>query len=75
MGKVAIVLKTISPIIKKGDRLIKRGKNYVLTGYTKPHIIEYEYAKSKGKKFKTPNFYPVQQVESTKDYFRIVKVG
>ncbi len=70
MGKVAIVLKDISPIIKKDDRLIKRGKNYVLTGHLKP-----EYIVSEKHKLGTPNFYTVKQVEQDPNYFKIVKVG
>ena len=70
MGKVAIVLQNISTIIKKDDRLIKRGKNYILTGHKKPEFIA-----SKEHKFGTPNHYAVEQVEAMKDYFKIVKVG
>ena len=52
------------------DRLIKRGKNYILTGHKKPEFIA-----SKEHKFGTPNHYAVEQVEAMKDYFKIVKVG
>lgn len=72
----ARVLKDISPIIKKGDILIKKGKNYILEGHEKPEKIHNHHWNEEKKdydRFLTPNFYHKDLVEYDKVWFEIFK--
>jgi len=74
--KVAIALKDISPIIKKDDRLIKRGRYYVHDNYDKPEKIPNDKVMPDGRiiKLMTPNFYGSSLVHANKTYFRVERV-
>ena len=74
-----IVLTDLSPKIKKGDILIKKGKYFILKGEVKGYYpTEAEMTDPKTKeivieKYNTPNFYSVELVKAMKDAFKIIK--
>ena len=67
--KKAIVLKDISPEIKKGDVLVKNGDYYVKKG-SKKGVVEHSYF---GNTVKSPNFYDKDSVWYQKDYFKLLE--
>lgn len=66
----AICLKDVSPIIKKGDKLILIGDNFIKEGYNKPEIIT-NHNKFKRKTYKTPNYYYKELVFLKRDFFEV----
>jgi len=74
-----IVKMDLSPKIKKGDILIKKGKYFTLKGEIRGHyptINTYTDPKT-GEETEqahtTPNFYTVELVKAMKDAFKIIK--
>lgn len=65
----ALVLKDISPEIKKGDMLILKGDFYVKEGSEKGYVDHIHF----GNPVKSPNFYDKDSVWYQKDYFKIVE--
>jgi len=65
----AIVLKDISPEIKKGDTLVLNGNFYVKEGSEKGYVEHMHF----GNSVKSPNFYDKDSVWYQKDYFKIVE--
>lgn len=77
--KYAIVKKDISPLIKKGDKLIKHGKYYLLEGWSgklndvPTQVTSMVEGKMQTDHYQTPNFYPAEQVENTPQWFEVKK--
>jgi len=71
MGKhnKAIALKDISPLIKKGAVIIKRGKYGIIEGYEKREKVE---CMENGIVYQTPNFYPWEQIKLLKNWWRLI---
>ena len=70
----AEVLKKISPLINKGDILIKRGKQGILKGYEKKHNIKVTISSWRGDvEFTCPNHYPWESVENLPEYYKIIE--
>lgn len=61
----AEVLKTFSPLAKKGVYFIKKGKFGILEGYNERNSIPCG-------NYRTPNFYPWEQIKQMGTYFKII---
>lgn len=75
MAKKVIVLKDISPIIKKGDILVKNNKaQYILKGHKEPESIQnkrFNQEKGKYEIYNTPNWYHKNLVDNS-NYFKSI---
>lgn len=65
----AKVLKDISPLIQKGDILIKRGKFGILKGHNKMQRV---FVKKDKNIFTPPNFYSWETIENLTEYYQII---
>ena len=61
------VKKDISPVVKKGDKLILSGDNYVLEGQEAAWV---DGKDQDGKNIKSPNFYHKDLVEDLPNFFK-----
>ena len=82
LPRQALVLRNISPTIRAGDYLTKKGEFYVLRGQEKgdhigtfhpdrPWCLRWLKWIVKPKTIKTPNHYSAAHVEMMSDYFTV----
>lgn len=70
MTKTAIARNDISPLIKKGSVLVRIGQYGILEGHAERKRIPVEV---NGTIFTPPNFYPWEEIEKMKAWWKIIK--
>ena len=68
----AIVLRNISPEIRKGDILVKKGNLYIKKGCEK-NVVEHRTGFLKMTVVNSPNFVSDCQVENMEDWFKVLE--
>ena len=64
----ATALQYISPLVKKGTKVIKRGSYGIVEGYTERAKIK---TKIGNDTYNTPNFYPWEQIKHMEEWWRV----
>ena len=69
MPKIATARKDISPLIKKGSRLVRKGKYGILEGHETRERIK--MTDNTGREVSPPNFYPWEEIEQLKVWWKV----